>query len=244
MELYLNGQAKGVAMRSIVFVLSCAVACMVLSFSLSVPATPCNGDFNCDADVDGSDAGTFKADFGRSAFNEPCDPCATPAPLPSTGQSVCYDTEGTPRSCSGTGEDGEHQKGIASPDPRFTDHGDGTVTDNLTGLMWTKDAQLIPGTMPWQAALDACNNLIFANYEDWRLPNLHELQSLIDYSRFDPALPVGHPFINQLSALYWSSSTTADSPFGAWILYFSVGRVYGSGKGNAFSYVRAVRGGR
>jgi len=66
--------------------------------------------------------------------------------LPRTGQTKCYDTYGTEISCAGTGQDGEIQAGVAWPEPRFTDNGDGTMTDTLTGLMWTKDANLPGGT--------------------------------------------------------------------------------------------------
>jgi len=58
-----------------------------------------------------------------------------PAPVEKTGQTTCYNTSGTEISCTDTGQDGDLQKGVTSPSPRFTDNGDGTVTDNLTELM-------------------------------------------------------------------------------------------------------------
>jgi hypothetical protein len=64
------------------------------------------------------------------------------------------------------GDDGYWQKGMLYPNPRFTDNGDGTVTDNFTKLMWTKNAQQIPGAMIWDDAVDACNALVFADYDD------------------------------------------------------------------------------
>ena len=91
--------------------------------------------------------------------------------------------------CKGTGQDGEFQKGMTWPHPRFTEHGNGTVTDNVTALMWTKDAQQIKGTQKWSDALNSCNHFDFAGYTDWRLPNVRELLSLIDYGEHDPALP-------------------------------------------------------
>ena len=112
------------------------------------------------------------------------------APIIKTGQTDCYDTVGNTIACKGTGQDGEFQKGMTWPHPRFTDHGNGTVTDNLTGFMWTKDAQQIKGTKKWNDALIRCNNFDFAGYTDWRLPNVRELLSLIDYGEHDPALPV------------------------------------------------------
>src|SRR3990170_852984 len=82
--------------------------------------------------------------------------------LPRTGQTTCYDTAGIVILCAGTGQDVEIQAGVPWPTPRFTDNGNSTVTDNLTGLMWTKDgnapgpAICSPATTlkTWQEALD------------------------------------------------------------------------------------------
>ena len=60
--------------------------------------------------------------------------------LPKTGQTTCWDTIGNVIPCPGTGQDGEIQAGVAWPSPRFNDNGNGTVTDKLTGLMWTQNA--------------------------------------------------------------------------------------------------------
>jgi hypothetical protein len=68
---------------------------------------------------------------------------------------------------------------VAWPSPRFTAQ-TVTVTDNLTGLMWTKNANLA-GTKNWSDALTYCNSLDHGGYTDWRLPNIRELHSLIDY---------------------------------------------------------------
>lgn len=129
------------------------------------------------------------------------------AGVPKTGQtSICE-----------TGDDGDLQMGIAWPYPRFTDNGDGTVTDNMTGLMWTQDTQEILGQMTWTDALNACNNSIFADYDDWRLPNVRELLSLVDYGASYPALPNGHPFVNlNLLGACWSSTTYEGETDKAW----------------------------
>ncbi len=100
-----------------------------------------------------------------------------------TGQTTSY----------ATGDDGDLQKGVAWPAPRFTDNGNGTVTDNLTGLMWTKDASPEAGgvgveKVNWETALNYCNGLTLGEYTDWRLPNVKELQSLIDWTYYNPAL--------------------------------------------------------
>ncbi|MCX5884830.1 MAG: DUF1566 domain-containing protein [Proteobacteria bacterium] len=99
--------------------------------------------------------------------------------LPKTGQTRCYDTSGTEISCAGTGQDGDIQAGVKWPSPRFTVNGD-CVTDNLTGLIWAKNANLPSGTMIWYKAIDYCNNLSLAGYTDWRLPNVNELESLVN----------------------------------------------------------------
>jgi hypothetical protein len=147
--------------------------------------------------------------------------------------------------CTGTGQDGESQKGVAWPNPRFTDNGDGTVTDNLTGLMWLKDANCIAtnypsfdkdyapdGEVTWLHAIDfvaGINDgtypLCGAGFTDWRLPNRFELQSLSDLKFYEPALPdtsgkgqssEGDPFNNVQYYSYWSSTTYALLTHKAW----------------------------
>ncbi|MBU4345166.1 MAG: DUF1566 domain-containing protein [Desulfobacteraceae bacterium] len=95
---------------------------------------------------------------------------------------------------------------------RFLDHINGTVTDRLTGLMWTRNAGPAAGTCNWFCALDAVSQLNtkkHCGYHDWRLPNVNELATLIDRSRHAPALPRNHPFSN-VKVWYWTSTTTAD----------------------------------
>lgn len=116
---------------------------------------------------------------------------------------------------------------VAWPVPRFTDNGDGTVSDNLTGLVWLRDANCF-GEKTWFEALDLASSL--RNGEcglsdgsaegDWRLPNILELQSLIHYGFVDPAVPDtvgdgkcqnGAPFLNLRSWYYWTSTTYEQS---------------------------------
>ncbi len=172
---------------------------------------------------------------------------AAPAPVAKTGQTLCYSDNGTEIDCAGTGQDGEYQKGVATS-PRFTDNGDQTVTDHLTGLMWAKNANLASGTMLWNDAIDYANDLSLGSegcgisYTDWRLPNSNELQTLIDKSNYKPALPSGHPFSNLQSHAYWSSTTHATDTSDAWGVNVRYGGVNGYGKTNDF-YVWPVRSG-
>ncbi|MGE5304160.1 MAG: DUF1566 domain-containing protein [Alphaproteobacteria bacterium] len=126
-----------------------------------------------------------------------CTPVAVaPAPVPQTGQTLSYNFDGTPEpiNCADTGQDGELRKGVAWPTPRFNDNGNGTITDNLTGLIWLQNAGCF-GTVTWIQALAAANSLANSNCNlsdgsaagDWRLPNVRELRSLIDYAQSNPA---------------------------------------------------------
>ena len=121
-----------------------------------------------------------------------------------TGQTISY----VP------GDDGDWESGVEWQNPRFTDQGD-TVIDNLTGLMWTKQAELCIGSAPWA---DAFNCPAFANasllygYNDWRIPSANEIHSLLDYSQASPALPAGHPFQDvggPTDLAFWTSTTSA-----------------------------------
>ena len=167
---------------------------------------------------------------------------ATPATgqLPRTGQTTSY----------GAGDDGALQEGVVWPSPRFTDNGDGTVTDNLTGLVWLKNANCFVGTVSWIAALTDANGLASGTCGltdgsaagEWRLPNREELMSLIDYSQSNPALPSGYPFTGVQSE-YWSSTTSAFNAPGAWAVNMPDGVVSSHTKTATDAYVWPVRSG-
>jgi len=163
--------------------------------------------------------------------------------LPRTGQNTCYDATGVIIDCANTGQDGDTRTGVPWPSPRFTDNGDGTVTDHLTALIWLKDANCTEtvggvsragGLLNWPAALAWCNNLAHGRCGltdrsvagDWRLPNVNELKSLVDHSRHDPGLPGGHPFRNVQSVWYWSSTSNPVYTAGAFNVGMSRGSVH------------------
>ena len=174
--------------------------------------------------------------------------CDIPAPVPRTGQTLCYDVDGFQLSCSGTGQDGEYQKGVAWPSPRFTDNNNGTITDNLTGLIWLKDANCF-GLRTWNIALSDSNGLLSGQCDlmdgssvgDWRLPNRNELFSLFDIENYDPALPSGHPFYNVRFFDYWSSSTRIDRTNEVRTVNMDIAGVYSADK-NFNQGVWPVRG--
>jgi hypothetical protein len=149
--------------------------------------------------------------------------------------------------------------GVGSPNSRFTDNGNGTVKDNLTGLTWLKNANCASffsgdstgqNHRSWSNAVIAANSLesgycgltdnSFAG--DWRLPNARQLHSLIDLGNYNPALPSGHPFTGVQSKFYWSSTTSAPFTNLAWWVNILYGDVNGDSKTNSY-YVWPVRGG-
>ena len=119
----------------------------------------------------------------------------------------------------------------------FKDNGDGTITDQRTGLMWQKDTA--PGTYSWQDALEYCEKLDLAGHTDWRLPTICELLSIVDYGRCDPAIDL---VFGAVSSWYWSSSTDVSNPHRAWYVSFLHGLVL-YGTKTCAGFVRAVRGG-
>jgi len=216
-------------------------------------------------------------------------------------------------------DDGYYQKGLPESGDRFTDNGNGTITDNVTGLMWVKEPQIIipgatgihstnqiqiakgdwatstgyvladlakditdstywvccvahtsagsgtfaddrtanptywrqtvwtnsaanlttPKTMAWATAITNCEALEYAGYSDWYLPNIKELQSIVNYENVSPAID-GTYFPNTASDGYWSGTTGADWSDCAWVVGFYDGGV-GYGDKTGGYYVRPVR---
>ena len=122
---------------------------------------------------------------------------------------------------------------------RFVDNGDGTVTDNKTGLMWQQET--VGKQRTWDEAVQYCENLNLAGYNDWRLPKIEELQSIIDYTRYDPAIDTS-VFPDTMSLGYWSSTTATNYTSSAWLVSFYGGNVSNYYKSYVY-YVRAVRKG-
>jgi hypothetical protein len=167
-----------------------------------------------------------------------------------TGQTTFYRTH----------DDGDLGKGVTWPIPRFTDNVDGTVTDNLTGLIWLKNANCAAGAVVWNTAIDYCAALHdgctdcfgtsgdcdlsdVSSAGDWRLPNIKELLSLVDYSNYNPALPT-NPFSSvQSIGFYWSSTTFVKTDTEAFAVYIYSGSSSNYGKSVA-RYVWPVKGGQ
>ncbi len=117
-------------------------------------------------------------------------------------------------------------------------NGDGTVTDTSTGLMWQQETDI---QADWESALDYCEALSLAGHDDWRLPIINELQSIQDYSLYNPSVDTT-VFPGAMPAPYWSATPHVASSV-AWIsdLYFG----YINDKDKPVSnYALAIRGGQ
>jgi hypothetical protein len=148
--------------------------------------------------------------------------------------------------------------GVDGPTLRYTDHGDGTFTDNNTLLMWeiklpggtpgtcdlTTHLHGVDSTCTWVDAtgvwIAAINMANLGGHSDWRVPNIKELQSIVDYDKTNPAASVPG---STAAVSYWSSTTNAGFSSLAWFVPFDDGLVSFDEKSFALR-VRAVRGGR
>ena len=150
--------------------------------------------------------------------------------LPKTGQKISFTK----------GDDGDLQKGAAWPLHRFTVKGD-CVKDKLTGLIWAGNANLINSPLTWQEALDYVKKMNLCGFEDWRLPNINELRSIINFGESKNAEWLNSEgFQNVQNFSYWSSSTYATDPGVAFVVPISH---YGMRSGNKSTrdYVWPVR---
>ena len=173
-------------------------------------------------------------------------------PLVDTGQTACYDDNGDEITCPETGDPFSGQdaqyEGIQSS---YTDNGDGTVTDNVTGLMWQQTPDSIG--LSKQEAVVYCGSLELAGYDDWRIPTLKELFSISDFSQGWPYLNTTYFDLAGTSVSkdeqYWADDYVGTTVEGGSEAAFGVN--HGTGHIKAYpanvsgpmgNYVRAVRG--
>jgi formylglycine-generating enzyme required for sulfatase activity len=125
-----------------------------------------------------------------------------PFRLPDSGQTNDY-----------TSSDGEDSDLLINP-PSFTDNGEGTITDNNTLMMWQKTDG---GEMTFENAIQYCQDLSLAGYNDWRLPTSIELFSINNYNNLNPALDSNY-FTITPAQYWWTSETQADDPAKVWVV--------------------------
>ncbi len=173
-----------------------------------------------------------------------------------TGQTSTLPVDPAPAN-----SDGALQKGAAWPSTRFVaDPSGNCITDNLTGLMWIKDLDTVNGraTLNWATALTLADSGTWCGYSDWRMPNVNELRSLVNYgyassanwlmygsgSSGSPACS-GACFANVQASGYWSSSSSASGTTSAWHVSMFNGGIGTLDKSNSVSNrLFPVRGGQ
>ncbi len=177
--------------------------------AVSPPTATKNGDTNGDGSIDISDAVhllSFLFTGGAEIAQIECPPTPTRNGLVATGQSQCLGEAGLV-DCSipkARGQDGGSQLGCKL-EGRFTENQDGTVSDSCTGLQWTKgyvdvdqDGEIIPDKdgLTWLQACQFAVDMSLGGYDDWRLPNISEVLSIINFSE------VGNNFGSSLARPY------------------------------------------
>lgn len=126
----------------------------------------------------------------------------------------------------------------------------GTTTHKSTGLMWKtcSEGQVFNGetckgkaqSYNWKDALNQAEVASFAGYDDWRLPNIKELASIVEINQHKPAINK-HIFFNTPSAVYWSSSPHVKKANSVWAIDFSYGYSYHYNKKHSTNHIRLVR---
>lgn len=121
--------------------------------------------------------------------------------------------------------------------------GSAAVLDRETGLVWERTP--VAGNVTWISGIQHCRQLVIGNRKGWRLPSLEELESLLDGTQSNPALPSGHPFQGiGATDSFWSATSTEHDSLLAWIVDMgSIGNSGWSTKTAAFDRVWCVRGG-
>jgi hypothetical protein len=153
--------------------------------------------------------------------------------VPKTNQAVCYDVSGSVITCTSTGQDAELTKGFARS---YTDNGDGTITDNATGLVWQKCSDGLSGstcstgtaaTINWTDALTYCSsNTAGLPGSSWYLPNYLQLVSLLDFG------VSAAPFIN---VTYFPGTVTGGNG------YWSSNQIPSSASSGSYSNGETIR---
>lgn len=122
----------------------------------------------------------------------------------------------------------------------LVNNGDGTVTDRKTGLMWLDGEGECCSS--WTGSLSYCEGLTLAGHTDWRLPNIKELESIADDSRYDPAIDTTF-FNSTLSGGYWSSTVRSSNTHFGWKVNFKDGLINHYSAEEEPNVARCVRGG-
>ena len=181
-------------------------------------------------------AGIFGGDFGTVGL------ATTKLPGINSTTTVAKNLTPTPTA--------NQSRGVPPESPtNYTDNGDGTVTDNHTGLVWSKCVQGMsgagctlgsPALREWSKAVTDCTSVTLSGKKDWRMPTLKELESIVDTGVFDPSVNRKF-FIRTTNDPYWTATSPAEYQADKFTVLFSDGSVYHQNSGGAAA-TRCVRG--
>jgi len=154
--------------------------------------------------------------------------------MPDTGQTIVYSTA--------TGDDGYYNGSQLSYTLQYHIDGSTTTTDNNTGLVWWYTGSSVSSS--WEAAISSCEASNLGGFTDWRLPNIRELVSIVDYSRYNPPVAVSSFTIGSAYTNHWSGTTYKNGTTAAWYVNFITGAITNTTKtaGNGFRCVRGPFG--
>jgi len=116
----------------------------------------------------------------------------------------------------------------------------GLNANEMRDLIWQDSSDTKVVQKDWQGAKDYCEELVLGGKDDWRLPNIKELQSIIDISKYKPAIKKEFKNVS-IKGYYWSSTVDISSDGYAWNIGFNYGTTSKDSILNEF-YVRCVRG--
>ena len=215
----------------------------------------CDGQLPASAACNSYDMAGASGKVVLSGFSEVGGAVGVPGPVPATGQTLCYDAAGTQlATCSGTGQDGDKLAGVTWPTSRFVANSDTTITDKLTGLIWTQSAYApgpavcSPGmNKTWQEALDyvkCLNTNKYLTYSDWRLPTINDLESLVTQGTTNSATWLKNANFTSIQPVdYWTSTSMANYLSFAWAIKLTTNTIEGGDKTYSTFAVWPVRGG-
>ena len=203
----------------------------------------------------------FRTNAGTAVVGDVCNShtfYATSSSIQTGNRTACFnhslvDTGQSTSTTATFGEDHDYTSAnsAATCDMSYTDNGNGTITDNCTGLMWKKCSEPdtstttcagTHSTYTWENALARCEGLTYPadSYTDWRLPNIKELHSIVNFNNYNPSISTS-TFPTTVASSYWSGTTYVYNPSNAWYVSFFYGNT-GSYYKTGNSYVRCVRG--
>ncbi len=182
------------------------------------------------SEIDQIDDNVTNSDDNSLIINYPSKPKLTQpfVKVLKTGQTYIYSNY----------DDGYYQFGV---DRNYTrDDKNEVVIDHVNNLMWQDDIYMrdLDLKKSYKDAILYCENLTLANYDDWRVPHIKELQTIVDDSKYEPALI--STFQNYVKSYYYSSTKFVGDDELVWVLFFVHGNSATANGSNKF-YVRCVR---